>query len=98
MNNVKAAHVSLTVNNDTDTASIAATGDVDKVSRVELNEVNNLVLGNGELDCVVDLDEGVRVANGASVVCDEVGDSAGSEHDSLDFAELVLLSFVLACV
>ena len=43
-----------------------------------------------DLDGVVDLDEGVRVADGASVVGAQVGHTLGPDPHPADFAELVL--------
>jgi hypothetical protein len=51
--------------------------------------VDDLVLDEVELDRVVDLDGGVGVADGASVVGDDEGDALGAELDLLDLEELV---------
>lgn len=57
---------------------------------IELDEVGDLAGLQVNADRVVDLDEGVGVADGAGVVGHQVGDSFGADDDLLDFAQLVL--------
>lgn len=62
----------------------------EELTGVELDEVGDLAGLQVNADCVVDLDEGVGVADGAGVVGHQVGDSFGADDDLLDFAQLVL--------
>ena len=52
--------------------------------------LKNLLALNVDLDSVIGLDQGVRVADGASVVGNDVRDSALADSDVLDAAELDL--------
>lgn len=57
---------------------------------VKLDEVCDLASVQVDANCVIDLDQGVWVADGAGVVGHQVGDSFGANDDLLDFAQLVL--------
>lgn len=63
MDNVEASVVALTVSDDTNTAHVTTTSDHDEDTSVELDEVRDLASGKVNLDCVVDLDGWVRVAD-----------------------------------
>jgi hypothetical protein len=65
------------------------TGDHNDVSGLELDVVDDLVLLKIELDGIVDLDDGVGVSDGSSVVGNDVGDALRAELDLSDLAELV---------
>lgn len=57
---------------------------------IKLDEVCDLAGVQVDADRVVDLDEGVRVADGAGVVGHQVGDPLGADDDLLHLAQLVL--------
>lgn len=57
---------------------------------IELDEVSDLARLQVNADRVIDLDEGVWVADGAGVVGDQVGDTFGADDDLLHLAQLVL--------
>lgn len=57
---------------------------------IKLDEVCNLAGVQVDADRVVDLDEGVWVADGAGVMGYQVGDSLGANDDLLHLAQLVL--------
>lgn len=63
---------------------------VKQPTTVKLDEVCDLASVQVDANCVIDLDEGVWVADGAGVVGNQVGDSLGANDDLLDFAQLVL--------
>jgi hypothetical protein len=86
---VVAAEVTLTVNDGTDTALVTTTGEHDEVALLELDVVDDLVLDEVELDNVVNLDDGVGVTDGATVVGDDEGDTLSTELDLADLEELV---------
>lgn len=67
MDDVETSVVALTVGDDTDTTHVATTGDHGDGASVELDEVLNLASGEVDLDGVVDLDEGVRVADAVEI-------------------------------
>jgi len=90
VDNVKASNVTLAVGDDTDTTSVTTTGDHGNVTNLKLDELVELAGLQVELDGVVDLDQGIRVAEGAAIVGDDEGDALGAELDLLDLAQLVL--------
>lgn len=63
VDDVEATIVTLTVGDDTNTTHVTTTSDHGNVASVELDEVGNLASGEVNLDSVVDLDGGVRVAD-----------------------------------
>jgi hypothetical protein len=63
VDNVEASVVALTVSDDTNTTHVTTTSDHDDHASVELDEVRDLASGEVNLDGVVDLDGGVRVAD-----------------------------------
>jgi hypothetical protein len=63
VDDVEASVVALTVGDDTNTTHVATTSDHDDDTGVELDEVGDLASGEVDLDGVVDLDGGVRVAD-----------------------------------
>ena len=89
VDNVEATNVLLTVDNNTSTAHVTATGDHDDVASVELDEFGDLAGLQVKLDGVVNLDEGVGVADGAAVVGDDVWDALGANTGLPDLEELV---------
>src|SRR5690349_17263095 len=70
VDDVEASNVTLAVGDDTDTASVTTTGDHGDVTDLELDELGELGGLQVELDGVVDLDQGIGVTEGASVVGD----------------------------
>ena len=86
---VEGTLVALNVLEGTNAAGVAALGEHDHGSELELEDVGHLAGGNVDLDGVVDLDVGVGVADGASVVGDEDGDLLAGDEDLVDTAELV---------
>jgi len=90
VNDVLSSVVLLTGNNNANTASVTAAGCHGEVADFELGEILEGSGGKVELDNVVNLDVGVRIANSATVVCDDEGDSLGAESDLADTAELEL--------
>jgi hypothetical protein len=67
VDNVEASVVALTVSDDTDTTHVTTTSDHDDNTSVELDEVGDLASGEVDLDSVVDLDGGVRVADSTQI-------------------------------
>lgn len=57
---------------------------------VKLDEICNLAGVQVDADCVIDLDEGVWVADGAGIMGHQMGDSFGANDDLLYLAQLVL--------
>lgn len=78
------------MDDNTGTTHVATASDHDDVTSIELGIVGDLVLSKVKLDGVVDLDEGVRVTDGAAVVGDNVRNGLGADGNFLDLQELVL--------
>lgn len=89
MHNIESTDVLLTVRDDTGTTHVASTSDHHNVSGVEVNEVNDFALLKVKLDGVVDFDGRVRIADGTTVVSDDMGDTLGAESNLANFEELV---------
>ena len=70
-------------------SGVVTLGDHDHGADLELVSVGHLPCGEGDLDGVVDLDVGIGVTDGASVVRDGHGHLAGGHVYLLDAAELV---------
>lgn len=78
----------LAVGDDTGTTHVASTSNHHDVSGVKVNEVNNFTQFKVKLDGVVDFDGRVRIADGATVVSDDMGDTLGTESNLANFEEL----------
>ena len=89
VDDIEASNVLLPVHNNTSPAHVTSTGDHDDVPGIELDEIGDFVLLKVELDGVVGTDEGIRVADGAAVVGDDVGHTASAKGDLADLEELV---------
>ena len=59
-------------------------------TRVKLDEVLHLSCGNVKHNGVIDFDKGVRVADGATIVCDDERHTLWANLDTLNTAQLVL--------
>lgn len=60
------------------------------LTNIKLDKLLDLARGDVHLDGVVDLHQGVRVADGASVVCNEERYPLRSDLQLLHFTQLVL--------
>lgn len=72
------------------TKHLRSTSQLLKPTSIKLDEVCDLATFQVNADCVVDLDQGVGIANGAGIVGHQVGDSLGANEDLLHLAQLVL--------
>jgi hypothetical protein len=90
MDNIEASIVLLFVFDGTDATQVTSAGDHCQSSRLKRHIRFDLVGDKVEFDGIAGFDEGIGVANGASIVRDDMGHSALSDFDSLDFEELVL--------
>lgn len=89
MDNIESTNVLLAVSDNTSTAHVATTSDHDDVSSIELDKVGDLAGLQIELDGIVDLDQGIGIADGAAVVGDEVGNTTSTKGDTANLEELV---------
>jgi hypothetical protein len=90
VDDVETSDVTLTVGDDTDTTGVTTSSDHGNVTDLELDELVELASLQVELDSVVDLDQGIGVTEGTSIVGDDEGDTLGTELNLLDLAQLVL--------
>jgi len=90
VDNVERARVTLTVNDGTNSPQVTTTSNHAQISRVKLDEVHNFSSCNFQLNCVIDLDQRVRVANGAAIMGGKERDSLRSDLHTSNLAELVL--------
>lgn len=89
MDDVVATDVLLTMDDDTSTAHVATTSDHNNITGVELDEVGDFASFELELDSVVDLDQRVRITDGAAVVGNNVWDALSTNTSLLDLQKLV---------
>lgn len=61
-----------------------------KPTSIKLDEICDLAGFQVDANGIIDLNEGVWVADGAGVVGHQVWDSFGANNNLLDFAQLVL--------
>jgi len=90
VDNVEGARVTLTVDDGTNSPQVTAASDHAQVARIELDEVHNLVAGNVQLNGIVNLDQGIRVANSTAIMCGQEGDTLRSGLNTANLAQLVL--------
>lgn len=89
MDNVVTSDVFLSAEDGSHSALVTTTSAHDKTSDLEGESVDDLVLLQVKLDRVVDLDDWIRVTDGAAIVSDDEWDTLISELNTLDFAKLV---------
>jgi len=90
VNGHKASLMLLSILDDSNTTSVPSSSHHNNVAHIKLDEVDNFVRLQVKLDCVVSLDEWVRVANGASIIGVQIGNALLVELNIPDLAELVL--------
>ena len=78
MYNIERTRMPFSRGDDTNTTQIMATSNHAQVSSFEFNEIDDLAFVQVVADSVVDLDQGVRVADRSSIVRYEIGDTFGS--------------------
>lgn len=89
MHDIKSSNVLLPVHDDTCSAHVTPTSDHNNVAGVELDIIGDFALLEVELDCVVDPDQGVGVADSSAVVRDDMRDTLGTNGYPADLQELV---------
>lgn len=89
VNDIVTSEVALLVNDRSDTTLVTTTGEHDKLTLLEGDNLDDLVLGEVELDRVSNLDDRVGVTDGASIVGNDERNTLGSELNLLDLEKLV---------
>jgi hypothetical protein len=89
MDNIKTSDVLFSVHNDTRPAHVAPASDHNNVSSVKFDKVSDLALLEIKFNSIVGFDSRIRVTNCASVVSDNMRNSAGPNSHSADFEQLV---------
>ena len=88
VHDIEPTDVLFAVRDDTSTTHVTPTSDHHNVSGVKVNKIDDLPLLKVKLESVVDLDGRVRIADGAAVVSDDMGNALGAESNLTDFEEL----------
>lgn len=89
MDNIETPDMLLTMNDDTCTTHVTATGNHYNVTSVEGDKVGDFALLKVKFDGVVDLDGWIRIADRASVVCDDVRDTLSAKGHFADLEKFV---------
>jgi len=89
VNDIESSNMFLSVHDDTSPAHVAPTSDDDDVACVEFHKVGDFALLKIEFHGVVDFDERIGVANGTTVVGDDMRDTATTNGYATDLQELV---------
>lgn len=87
---VKRSGMTFTSHDGTNSPQVTTTSNHAQVARFELDEIHDFVGGNVQLDCVVNFNQRVRIANSASIMgCDE-RNSLWASLNSTNLAQLIL--------
>lgn len=89
MHNVIATDMFFAVYNDTRTAHVTATSDHDQITRVKFDVTSDLILNEIKFDGVVYSDDRIGVADGATIVGDNVWHTPVTESNFLHLQEFV---------
>jgi hypothetical protein len=90
MDNLKTTNVTFTVSDDTDAAHVTTTSSHADIANFELDEVGDLGILNVITNSIVGLDQRIRVADGTTIMGENIGNALGSELNFANLAELVL--------
>ena len=90
MDNVKRSRMSFSVHNGSHSTGVTASSDHAQVSSLKLDAVHDFVGAQVQPDGVVGLDDGVRIANGATVRSVQIGHIFGASSDLANAAQLIL--------
>lgn len=82
--------MSLTMSNDSNTTHVTATNNHSKISCVKLDEVNDLASLDLQHNSVVDCNQRVRIADGATIMGDKVWDTLSTSGYASHLTKLVL--------
>lgn len=90
VNDIKCSMMALTVSDQPNTPQVSSSSSHDQVADIELDIVHDLACGDVDLDCIVNTDLGVGIANGSAIVCNTVWDALLAESYTFHFAQLIL--------
>mmetsp|Transcript_15869 Transcript_15869/g.31885 ORF Transcript_15869/g.31885 Transcript_15869/m.31885 type:complete len:246 (+) Transcript_15869:339-1076(+) len=90
VDNVEAALMALTRDDDADAPSVLAAVDHRQITRLELDEIFNLPALKIQLDHVIDADQRIWVAHSAAIMRHNIRHLLGAHLESLHSAQLVL--------
>merc|ERR1711991_407099 len=80
----------LTMGDGSNTSQVTSADDHDKAASVEGNNIDDLAGGDVQLDAVMSLDDWVGIADGTSVMSDQVRHTSGADSHAADTAQLEL--------
>ncbi|KAL0590505.1 Tigger transposable element-derived protein 1 [Plecturocebus cupreus] len=90
VNHIKRSRVPLSVGNHTNSSQVSTSSHHTQVTRIKLDEISNLASLQINLNGIIHLDEGIRVADGASIMSHQMRDSFCAHKDFPHFERLVL--------
>lgn len=90
VDNVKGPRMALTVDDGTNSSQVTTTSDHAEVARLKLDEIHDLATFNVQLDGVINLDQGIRITDGATIMGSQEGNAFRSNLDTANLAKLVL--------
>jgi hypothetical protein len=88
VDDVERTRVRFNILDVTNATSVSSLSDDAQISHIEGQDVQDLAGGNIDLDNIVGLDDWVRVADGAAIVCDKEGNLLLAEFNLYDAAQL----------
>lgn len=89
MHDIKTTRVTFTVGDRTNATHAVSSSDHGNAANFKLGESLNLARFQVYADSVVNVDQGIRIADGAAVVSDDKGNSLKTNLELLNLAELV---------
>lgn len=90
MNHIKRARMSLSVGDHTNSSQVSTSSHHTQVTGVKLDEVSYFACLQINLNGVIHLDEGIRVANSSSIMGHQMWDSFCAHKDLSHFAQFIL--------
>lgn len=82
--------MSLSIDNDPHSPQVTPTSHHHQIPHIKLDTLCNLSRGNVDSDSVIDLDLGVRVADGTAIVSHAIRDTFLASIDTTHFSQFVL--------
>jgi hypothetical protein len=96
--NVKTSYMLLPMHNDAYPSHVPSTCDHDNIPCVEFDEVCDFPVLKVKLYCIVGTDERVWIANGSTIVSDDMWHAPGTKSNFANFAEFVGCFFMCDAV
>lgn len=89
MHNIEPPNVLFPMYDNARSTHVTTTCDHDYVSGIKFDKVRDFSLFKVKLDSVVDFNQGIRVPNGAAIMCDNMRDTFRAHYHFTDFEKFV---------